>query len=841
VWRPPVSAVDSSRCEASNALTPAALLVDLAKQLADHVNVAGLRLWRLSHDHSVLRLEAAIGPVVPFDGLGSRVPLDGTELGCVARTGRAYVVASLHESAPADVRSWASTAGIASFVALPLLLRGQVKGVLAVFCHATLHDSQIDSLKTLTESIAPTLLNEQPADVCVTSGDILPSLIQCVPAAVISLDTHGLITHWNAAAESLFGWSEAAVLGKPLPCVLEDRRHEFPDDLSRSLRPGRVLRTQTICRRIDDSLCHVQRSTSLVYDRHGEITGRIEVFVDQSRQEKTGRCLKVQSQVTRIATQCRSLEEAVPLLLAALGEWLGADLAEFWGLEDQQRALVRTTVWTRSPAGKDGLTASELRVQTASADWPAEAFRRRKLVFNDDVDCAAVRCLSPLRGPLRVPVAGLAVPIYWNATQFGVLTCIGGAIVDPDDLTRQTLIAIGEATAQLMTRVKTESELARSNADLRQTQKMDAVGLLAGGVAHDFNNLLTIILAYSEMGLAEVDPEHPLRELFAEVHSAGVRAAEMTRQLLAVSRQQPTQMVTVDLNRLFADLQRMLQRLIGPSIELRFAPGEDLASVDGDVNQLEQVLLNLVVNARDAMPDGGPIAISTRNVQLTAAELAGSDVRPGAFVELAVRDSGCGMDAQTKARIFEPFFTTKEPGQGTGMGLSMVFGIVKQAGGVIRVESEPQAGTCFGVLLPQSRRILAPRAVHEQPRVSPRGTERILVVEHDASVRHLIRRLLEVRGYTIEEADDGGRALQMLSGHTHQIDLVLADTSLPTIDGRNLARRLRTLPDAPRLLLMSGNAQGVGDPANSSSPLLLKPFTSDTLSREVRNVLDAKP
>lgn len=545
--------------------------------------------------------------------------------------------------------------------------------------------------------------------------------------------------------------------------------------------------------------------------------------------------------MTRIVTQCRSLEEALPLLLAAVSEWLGANLAEFWTLEEDQRALVRTTVWSRSPATTNCLTASELRVQTTTTNWPAEAIRRRELHFDDDVESISARCLSPLRGPLRVPVTGLAVPIHWDSRPFGVLTCLGGEISPPDDLTRQTLIAIGEATAQLITRLQTEAALARSHADLRQTQKMDAVGLLAGGVAHDFNNLLTIILAYSEMGLAEVDTENPLRELFAEVHNAGGRAAEMTRQLLAVSRRQPTQMVTVDLNRLISDLKRMLQRLIGPSIELKFCPAEDLASVDADFNQLEQVLLNLVVNARDAMPEGGTIAISTRNVKLTSDKLEGADVRPGAFVELTVRDTGCGMDSETRARIFEPFFTTKELGQGTGMGLSMVFGIVKQAGGWIRVESEPDEGACFFVILPQSRRFLVPRTVHEQPQVSPRGTERILVVEHDAAVRHLIRRLLEVRGYTVEEADDGTRALQLLARQKLEIDLVLADTSLSTIDGLTFEHRLRTLPHSPRVLLMSGNAATTDDPANSSRPLLLKPFTSDSLSREVRRVLDARP
>jgi nitrogen-specific signal transduction histidine kinase/CheY-like chemotaxis protein len=391
--------------------------------------------------------------------------------------------------------------------------------------------------------------------------------------------------------------------------------------------------------------------------------------------------------------------------------------------------------------------------------------------------------------------------------------------------------------AQFLARLQTERELARSEASLRQSQKMDAIGLLAGGVAHDFNNLLTIILAYSEMGLTDIEDSHPLHELFAEIHGAGERAAAMTKKLLAVSRQQPTQTVTCSLNQLICEMDKMLQRLLGPQIALKREFRSDVAPVWADVNQLEQVLLNLVVNARDAMPNGGTITVRTRNAVVSPREARQHDVKPGDYVQLAVTDTGCGMDAATQARIFEPFFTTKAAGKGTGMGLATVFGIVRQTGGYLVVESELNQGTTFAVMLPQSRERLATQSITGQMEAAPVGTETILVVEPDDALRSLIRRLLEVRGYTVQEATQIDEGLKRLQARRPGLDLILADLQLAGVEG--LVQQVARHPTGPKLLLMSGNTEPEAGWKLDARQFLRKPFTSLGLARQIRQALEA--
>ncbi len=383
---------------------------------------------------------------------------------------------------------------------------------------------------------------------------------------------------------------------------------------------------------------------------------------------------------------------------------------------------------------------------------------------------------------------------------------------------------------------------------LRQSQKMEAVGQLAGGVAHDFNNLLTSILCCSQFLLEALAPDSPLHEDAREIHGAGTRAAALTHQLLAFSRRQALEPRIVDLNAVVADTDRMLRRLIGEDIRLVTAPGDDLGRVRVDAGQVEQVILNLVVNARDAMPKGGRLTVATANAEIDAIHartlglpLVAGTAAPFDFVMLSVRDTGEGMTSEVRQRIFEPFFTTKSPGKGTGLGLATVFGIVAQSGGHIALESEPGRGSTFRVYLPRVRGELAPPSAHPARRTA-RGKETVLVVEDELGVRRLIRTILVREGYTVLEATDAEEALALWTGGTHEIHMLLTDVVLPGMNGVELATRLHSERAGLRVLLMSGYADHPR--MHEMAPyifggLVRKPFTPDALAERVRTMLDA--
>jgi PAS domain S-box-containing protein len=377
---------------------------------------------------------------------------------------------------------------------------------------------------------------------------------------------------------------------------------------------------------------------------------------------------------------------------------------------------------------------------------------------------------------------------------------------------------------------------------LRQAQKMEAVGRLAGGIAHDFNNLLCIITGYTEMALSQLSGGTPLHNFLIEINKAGNRAATLTRQLLAFSRKSLLTPKVLDLDVLIRDAGTMLRRLIGEDIELAMIFEPNLPAVKADPNQLEQVLMNLAVNARDAMPQGGRLEVRTARVRLDAEQVRDQpEVQPGCYVLLAVSDTGCGMDTATRARIFEPFFTTKGVGKGTGLGLAMVYGIVKQSGGHVEVETAPGRGTTFRVYLPFAGENSADTAPPPLSVALPQGTETVLLAEDEDGVRALVLQVLRRSGYTVLEARDGLEALTLSESHSGPIHLLLTDVVMPRLGGGRLARRVnRQRPDT-RVLFMSGFADSTlvrHEVLSGDVDCLLKPFTPEVLARKVRETLD---
>ena len=373
----------------------------------------------------------------------------------------------------------------------------------------------------------------------------------------------------------------------------------------------------------------------------------------------------------------------------------------------------------------------------------------------------------------------------------------------------------------------------------RQAQKMEAVGRLAGGVAHDFNNLLMVISGYTEVILAKIDVDSPLHEKGRAIQQAADRATTLTRQLLAFSRKQLLELKVVDVNTIVEDMERLLRPLIGENVELVTSLAKDAGHTRADAGQLEQVLMNLVVNAKDAMPSGGKLTIRTRKVNEHEGHRSGPTfIRPGSYVQLSVSDTGTGMDKETQSRIFEPFFTTKEIGKGTGLGLSTVYGIVKQTGGYVVVQSEEGCGSTFHIYLPRVEQA-SERSASPALATAAGGTETILLVEDEESVRHLVRETLISKGYKVLEAENGEDGLAKADNHPGTIDLVITDVVMPGLGGREMVQQMIQERPTTKVLYLSGYTEEsvVSQDAADHVAFLQKPFTLQNLSRKIREIL----
>ena len=478
------------------------------------------------------------------------------------------------------------------------------------------------------------------------------------------------------------------------------------------------------------------------------------------------------------------------------------------------------------------------RVAEALTGWSAEE------AMGKDVDTVFRLRDGGTREPVPCPVAtilrdGKSLELAADT----ILVCRDGSERQIADSASPIKDKAGNVIGAVLVFRDTAERLRAAEA-LRRMQKMDAVGQLAGGVAHDFNNLLTVILGSADLLLEGLAPDHAEREEVEEVRKAALRAADLTRQLLAFSRQQVLAPQVLDLNEVVANMDKILRRVIGEDIDLRTVPDRDLGAVRADPSQLEQIVMNLAVNARDAMPTGGKLTIATANAELDDA-YAGDHrgVQPGSYVMLAVNDNGVGMDAATRSRIFEPFFTTKPVGKGTGLGLATVYGIVKQSGGYIWVYSEPGLGTTFKIYLPRAEGSVAGSVAQGLvPPVSLHGSETILLVEDEEMVRTLVQKVLNANGYSVLVAANGPEAERVGAEHPGPIHLLMTDVVLPGRNGPEVAQRLMIARPGIRVLYLSGYTndaivhRGV---LEAGVAFLHKPFTRAVLGRKVREVLDS--
>jgi PAS domain S-box-containing protein len=612
---------------------------------------------------------------------------------------------------------------------------------------------------------------------------------------VIATDAAGRVTFLNPVAEALTGWGAAEAAGRPLGEVFrvaDERTGEAVENpAARVLREGAVVGLADVALLLarDGRRVPVDDCAAPIYDDRGEISGAVLVF--------------------RNVTERREAAEALRRSEARFKAFMDHSPALAFVKDAASRYVYANRRW-------------EAQFPEPRSDWAGKS----DLDFfpPETAACflASDRRVLESGGPVEAHEAG-AAPTgetrHWLTFKFPLPDSPGPVI--------------GGLALDVTEKVRLEEQL-------RQAQKMEAIGQLAGGVAHDFNNLLTVINGYSQMLAEGLGPDSAWRAVAEEVLRAGERAADLTRQLLAFSRKQMLRPQPLDLNAVLANGERLLRRLLPESVQLvtRLAPG--LPRVLVDPGQVEQVMLNLAVNARDAMPGGGRLTISTDVVRLDADRArAHPGLAAGPHVRLAVADTGQGMDAATRARVFEPFFTTKEVGQGTGLGLATVYGIVKQSGGWVGVESERGRGTTFVILLPSAEDGGTAEPLPARDSSLPGGTETLLLVEDDEAVRGLGAMALRQAGYAVLEARHGVAALELLSGYGGPLDLVVTDLVMPQMSGQSLVGLLQRERPGVRVLFVSGySAASVADLPGVVMSFLQKPFTPASLTAAVREVLD---
>jgi PAS domain S-box-containing protein len=617
----------------------------------------------------------------------------------------------------------------------------------------------------------------------------LAAIVESSDDAIIGKTLEGIITSWNRGAERLYGYRAEEVIGQSIAILAPPESEDEIGAMLRRVRDGEtVQRLETTRVRKDRERLIVSLTISPIRDSQGSVVGASAIARDMTAARRARQALEESERRYRLLFD----NNPQPM-------WV-------YGQETLSFLAVNNTAVSSYGFSREeflGMTLKDIRPEE---DVP-------KLL-----DATAIP-----------PVAFHRGGTWRHRKKDGKIITV--------EIAEHPLVFGGRPACLAMATDITER--LRLEEQLRQVQRLESVGRLAGGVAHDFNNLLTVINGYAEMLLSEAGPDSSASEPLSQIRKAGDRAAELTRQLLAFSRRQVLQMSVLNLNAVVTETRSLLCRLIGEDIRLTTDLAPNLGLIQGDSGQLQQVIMNLAVNARDAMPDGGTLIIETTNVRLDEEYLAEHrELKAGEYVMLAISDTGIGMDAETRARIFEPFFTTKELGKGTGLGLATVYGVVKQSGGWIWVYSEPGRGTTFKIYLPRTDK---PESLGgTRPKTEVRGSETILVVEDYAEVRALALSGLAGLGYAVHGASSGKEALAFCREFAGPIHLVVTDVVMTDMNGREVANQISQVRPDARILFMSGYTaeviahHGVLD---AGMEYLQKPFTPECLAQKVREVL----
>jgi two-component system, cell cycle sensor histidine kinase and response regulator CckA len=660
-------------------------------------------------------------------------------------------------------------------------------------------------LETVANRVSEAVRRRRAQEQCQAAEHVQQAVFDRSPAALFSIDPEGTVLSWNRAAERLFGWAAAEVVGTPLPLVPPDREEQFAEIRRRVMSGDSMRGVELVPRRRDGSLIDVSLSVAPIRSGNGDVTAILAVVEDVSEREEAWQRIRFQSDLLEAVGQAvvaTDLEGRITFWNQAAGELFGWSSGETLGRDI--RGLVRPLIPLH-----DG---SELpRRLESEGHWTREA----ELEHRDGPTFHALVTNSPVRDE-------------------------EGRLVG--------VIAVSSDIGQL-------KEL---EAHLRHSQKMEAVGRLAGGVAHDFNNLLTVIGSQAQMVMEDLPSGVQLRQEMRQILTEIRRASRLTRQLLAFGRREPVEERVLDLGDTITALQPMLRRLVPSRIDLDFGMDGEAVPLRADPSQVEQVVLNLAVNAADAIAGEGTIAFKVDRVRLSTAQAEAMDwpVEEGFHARLTVADTGHGMSSTVMEQIFEPFFSTKPEGEGTGLGLSTVFGIVKQARGGVLVESEPGRGSTFQVLFPLvPAEEITPgthgkgEALADAPDEGPlargaphagdrrRGT--VLLVDDTPSVLDVARRVLERAGYSALVADNGQRALDLMSAHGHEIDIVVSDVVMPHMGGARLLDRLMAIRPGLPVILISGHSDRElpPDARDRASAFLPKPFGPRELVEIIRSTL----
>jgi len=685
------------------------------------------------------------------------------------------------------------------WIGVPLKAHDRTIGVLVAQTYTQgirFGEREKDILQFVSTQVAMAIERKRAEEAVRTSEGQLKALLDSALDACVTMDETGRLTSWSAAAEAVFGWPASEAIGRSLAETIIPQQHRegHARGLARFLETGEgpILR-----QRIEITALHrdgrefpVELTVTPIRQGDHWLFG---AFVRDLTEEK-----HAEQALRRSEASYRGLVEH-----AAYGIYRATADGKFLMVNPALFAMLGFP------------SADDLLKMDASRDVYVDPAARARIFARCEQFGSAIE------------------EVAWKRRDGSVITVRlnGRPVRAPDGTIECFEFIVDDVTEQRALEER-----------LRQTQKMEAVGRLAGGIAHDFNNLLTAILGSVDFLRRALGPEHPEHAETEEIQKAAVRAADLTRQLLAFSRQQVLAPKVLDVDALVTNLEKMLRRLIGEDVELRFVAKASRAAVLADPGQLEQVIVNLVVNARDAMPRGGKLTIETAIVDLDAGYAwEHGTVEPGRYVMLAVTDTGVGIDRAAQARLFEPFFTTKEFGKGTGLGLATVYGIVKQSGGYIWVYSEPGQGATFKVYLPRVEPAGEPVAAPQPPARALGGTETILLAEDEAAVRTLARRILEKHGYKLLLAATGRDGVQVAEQHGAPIDLLVTDVVMPEMGGRELAQRLTARQPGLKVLFLSGYTDdaivhhGVLD---AGVAFLQKPFKPDDLVRKIRAVLD---